>query len=102
MSPTLFRNILVAFSGLSFGSSLYAIMIHFLNFKVNPKLHIGFILGRIAWLLTVGMVFITILLPITQVPPTWQGYVYLLGLVIGSIGFFMIARATRRLVYVGS
>ena len=57
---------------------------------------IGHILVKLSWLLTIGAGFVTILIPITAIPPTFEGWVYAAGLTLGFAGFVMVAHAERR------
>ena len=96
MSPEAFRNILFALCGLSFGAATYALGIHLLRLKSDFQLHIGFALVKLAWLLAVGMVFESIIVPLTALPPSFEGYVFMVGLALGAAGFILVARASRR------
>lgn len=98
MSPELFRNILFSLSGLSFGAAGYALWAYSALFRRAPdKLDsVGHIMVKISWLLTVGIVFLTIIIPITAIPPTLEGWVYVIGLVLGFVGFILVARAEHR------
>lgn len=98
MSPELFRDILFSLSGLSFGAAGYALWAYSALFRQAPdKLDsVGHILVKISWLLTVGIVFVSIIIPISAIPPTLEGWVYVIGLVLGFAGFILVARAEHR------
>lgn len=98
MSPETFRDILYSLSGLSFGAAGYALFAYASTFnKAGDKpSSIGHVLVKLSWLLTVGAVFVTILIPLTAIPPTLEGWVFATGLVLGFVGFVMVAHAERR------
>jgi len=98
MTPDLFRDILFSLSGLSFGAASYAIYAHaalFTGSKNRPDT-LGDILVTLSWILTVGAVFIRLIVPVEEIVPTVEGWLYLLGLVLGFSGFILLARAERR------
>lgn len=98
MSPELFRNILYSLSGLSFGAAAYALYAYLflLENKTTRANAIGHILVKVSWLLTVGIIFWTIIIPITAIEPTVEGWFYALGILLGAIGFITIARTERQ------
>lgn len=93
VSPELFRDILFSLSGLSFGAATAALGAYVYKFFKNDERvnAVGHVLVKISWLLVVGVIFATVLIKLTAVPPTWQGWVYASGLVLGTIGFFIVA-----------
>lgn len=98
MSPEVFRNILYSLSGLSFGAAGYALVAYALVFRhaEDKPDTIGHILVKLSWLLTVGAIFVTILIPITAIPPTFEGWIFAAGLALGFVGFVLVAHAERR------
>lgn len=96
MDAVVFRNILIALSGLSFGGALYALLIHVATWKKDPAFHTGFILVKVAWVLVAGEVFKAILVPSSRIPPTTDGYVYMTGLALAAVGFVWVARVSRK------
>lgn len=97
MSPELFRNILYSLSGLSFGAAAYALYAYLflLRNKHSRANAVGHILVKVSWLLTVGVIFWTILIPLTAIEPTVEGWFYATGILLGAIGFITIARTER-------
>jgi len=97
MSPDMFRDLLFSLSGLSFGAAFYALGVYSLVIRrSNLGDAVGYVMVKGSWLMTVGMVFVSIIVPMAAIEPTWQGWVYALGLVCGTIGFLLIARAAWR------
>lgn len=93
MSPETFRNILFSESGLALGTALYALGVYTFVMRRRGVVNtVGFLMVKASWLMTVGMVFLTIIVPITAIEPTWQGWVYALGLASGTLGFLMVSR----------
>lgn len=98
MSPELFRDILFSLTGLSFGAAAYALYAYaFVFVRGNDRFSAaGHVLVKISWLLTVGAIFWSIIIPLTAIPPTLEGWIYAAGVVLGFIGFVMVARSERR------
>lgn len=96
VSPELFRDILFSLSGLSGGAAIYALIVYVLLMKHHERDALGHILVKASWLLVVGTVFQSILVTTSEVPPTTEGWLYALGLAMGSVGFVMVARGAAR------
>lgn len=98
MSAELFRNILYSLAGLSLGAASYALITYsfLLSDKTRRVSTVGHMLVKTSWILTVGVIFWTIIIPITQIPPTLEGWLFALGTLMGAVGFVMVARSERR------
>lgn len=98
MSPETFRDLLFSLTGLSFGAAGYALFAYTFGSlrETDPESAVGHMLVKISWILTLGTIFVTILIPATEIPITTPGIAYIVGIVLGSVGFVMVARSERR------
>lgn len=98
MTPEVFRDLLYSLSGLSFGAAIYAMIMYAFAFcrGEDRKNAVAHILVKVSWLLVVGAIFKTIIIPITAIPPSLEGWIYAAGLLIGFFGFVGVAHAERR------
>lgn len=95
IDPHFFRNVLFSVSGLSIGLAIYAMIIRILLYRRDGlKTHFGIALFLLAYVITTGEVLKTILLPLTEITPNWDAHIYGVGLTLGAIGAFIIARNT--------
>lgn len=96
LSPEAFRTVLFSLSGLSFGIVAVAVVVFSARVRENPRRNLGFLLVKLAWFLTVGVVFLFYIVPAEAIKPTIGPVIYTLGLIVGSIGFALVMREATR------
>lgn len=92
MTPEQFRDLMFSITGLSLAASLAAMIAVVVRLHVNVLLYSGMLLVKLAWFVSIGYVFLIEIVKAPNLKTSWEEWVYLVGLVLGSAGFVIVAR----------